>query len=812
MAVKEKERTSESGLRVNGETVMTQTAPISDTGLIRRAFYEEKKRRKAPGAKTVLRYASLLGGGFFLAFCPMPLGTYPLGAAFLAAVVGGVPDILFTLFGVIAGSMFITGGVYPAAVRFASAAMAGALVFARVGYRYRIGPRNEGRFCEPLYVRLIICAATLLAFSVLRLAAEGLSGQSAAGLFFTVSLGTSATYLYSVLFDKGLRRSDLFGAGAVFALATFTAALCPTVIAGTSLAVFISPFAAVFFGVAGGQARGGLAGAVTGCAMYLGHAMIAGESATLLSVISLSATGYLAGLFRNMNAAVRFTVPAVVGAGISLCTEGEAKLLSAILCVTATILVNCFSEEIAERRMFETDSGAGAVCGDYMNDMMMRRREKDMRRLTKSFSALSDIFANLSMNFRKPERNGVRGVCSDVINKYCVNCGRRDDCSACDGSVGGSEKLIDRLADGIRAGRDDCFFAECPNGEKISKELNDGITVLFEESLKNDKTGLFSSEYASVAKLLSATAPVGEEYKRDRLLSERLTKAFSGKDFFADVIAVCGRRRKAVIAGGADVSRSMMGASQIKGLCERVCGVSFSEPEFTAAERNMIMLLEQRRVYNIVASKRESRKNGENICGDSSIMFYGDDRFYSVICDGMGSGSEAAVVSRICLAFTEKMLSGGNKTDIALSMLNNFVRSKADECPSAMDILSVDLLNGDGVFTKCGAAASYVLRKNKLFKITSKTPPVGIMEEQRQDSVPFEFRSGDVFLMISDGVLCETLGDDEFDRKIGELMRFSDGDTSESAADRIIAFAAAESGGRDDMTVIVGRVGVNPEK
>ena len=225
-----------------------------------------------------------------------------------------------------------------------------------------------------------------------------------------------------------------------------------------------------------------------------------------------------------------------------------------------------------------------------------------------------------------------------------------------------------------------------------------------------------------------------------------------------------------------------------------------------------MMLLEQRQVYNIIATKRERKKSGEKICGDSSLTFNGDDRFYSVVCDGMGSGNDAAVVSRICLAFTEKMLTGGNRTDVTLSMLNNFVRSKAGECPAAMDVLSVDLLNGDGIFTKCGAAPSYVLRKNRIFKITSRTPPIGIMERQRHDSLDFSFRSGDVFLMISDGALCETMSDDEFDRKIGELLRYGDGDTSETVAERILAFAVENAVRSDDVTVVVGRVSLNYEK
>ena len=829
MAVKEKERGAifkdapdpagvQTALAARGESVMTETAPVTDTGMIRRVFNEEERRRKRTDAPTVLRRTAMLGGGFFLASCPLPFSTYPLGIAFLSAVTGGVWEVLFALLGTVSGSFFITGGVYPAAMRYASAAMSVALVFARLGYGYWLGRRDEtyrGRmFSEPVYARLTAGAATLVGFSLIRLLTEGVTVQNVSTFLFTVSAGISAGYLYICLFDHDRRYGKLYEAGMLFLVFTLAAATCSVNLFGCSLATLAAPFAASLFGAAGGQTRGGLTGAAAGCALCFGNALLSGGEIVPAAAAVLAVFGYLSGMFRDSGTVVRLIVPTAVGIGLSVCFFESSVLLTSVLFVSAAAVTTAFGSEIdaAGKRMFHSSGESTAAFGEYINGMMTRRRERDMKKLIRSFSALSEIFSNLSLNFKRPERIGVKSICKDVINKYCAECELRENCTAFNGDPPGNEKLIDRLSDGLRAGKNDAFFSECPAGDAISTELNDRISVMFEEAMKNDRAGLFSSEYESVSRLLSATASLGDEYKRDRLLSERLTKAFSGKEFFADVIAVCGRRRKAVVAGGTDISRSIIGASQIKGLCERVCGVSFSEPEFVAEERNMMMLLEQRRVYNIIASKRERKKNGEKICGDSSLMFYGDDRFYSVICDGMGSGNEAAVVSRICLTFTEKMLSGGNRTDVTLSMLNNFVRSKAEECTAAMDILSVDLLNGDGIFTKCGAAPSYVLRKNKIFKITSRTPPVGIMEQQRQDSLDFAFRSGDVFLMISDGALCETMRDDEFDRRMGELMRYGDGDTSETVAERILAFACENAVCGDDITVVVGRVSMNPEK
>ena len=153
------------------------------------------------------------------------------------------------------------------------------------------------------------------------------------------------------------------------------------------------------------------------------------------------------------------------------------------------------------------------------------------------------------------------------------------------------------------------------------------------------------------------------------------------------------------------------------------------------------------------AAAGETKKN-ETFSGDLICMFEnGHDFFYSLISDGMGSGSEAALTSRLCAVFLKKMLEAGNSKPVSLEMLNNFLRSKNTECFATVDLLEMDLINGKASFIKGGAASSYVLRGERIFKISSNTTPFGIVRNVNAEEVKFELKDGDVIVMVSDGAV-----------------------------------------------------------
>ena len=68
------------------------------------------------------------------------------------------------------------------------------------------------------------------------------------------------------------------------------------------------------------------------------------------------------------------------------------------------------------------------------------------------------------------------------------------------------------------------------------------------------------------------------------------------------------------------------------------------------------MTLEAAQRFKAEYAASSDTKKDEKFCGDMICMFDNDsDYFYSLISDGMGSGKEAALTSRLCGIFLKKM-------------------------------------------------------------------------------------------------------------------------------------------------------------
>jgi len=139
-------------------------------------------------------------------------------------------------------------------------------------------------------------------------------------------------------------------------------------------------------------------------------------------------------------------------------------------------------------------------------------------------------------------------------------------------------------------------------------------------------------------------------------------------------------------------------------------------------------------------------------------------------------------------------------------MLNSFLQgryaSSAYECSATLDLMEFDALTGKATFYKCGAAPTYVYRKGNLFKLRSRTMPLGILGEIDARVIDFELDEGDVIVMMSDGV---TGGKEECPYLFDLLRQNIDGAGAERTADLIMKYAKA-SGGEDDISLAVIQV------
>ncbi len=186
-------------------------------------------------------------------------------------------------------------------------------------------------------------------------------------------------------------------------------------------------------------------------------------------------------------------------------------------------------------------------------------------------------------------------------------------------------------------------------------------------------------------------------------------------------------------------------------------------------------------------------KDRAKTCGDRGVCFLGrDDQYYVILCDGMGTGEEAAHLSGYAIRLLEKLLRGGMGPEGALRLLNGNMLLRGSGTFSTVDLLRLDLHSGMAHLYKWGAAPSYWRDGERIRCVGTATPPPGIGAEML--SVPEKFKlsmkSGELLVMISDGAYGV-----ETEETIASYMGAS---TKELAALLISAMRA-----EDDMTAMV---------
>ena len=130
------------------------------------------------------------------------------------------------------------------------------------------------------------------------------------------------------------------------------------------------------------------------------------------------------------------------------------------------------------------------------------------------------------------------------------------------------------------------------------------------------------------------------------------------------------------------------------------------------------------------------------------------------------------------------------------------MRQRRTECFSTVDVLEFDLLDGSASFYKCGACPSFILRDGKVYRIASRTPPVGIMENLSAERIELRLRDGDLILMTSDGAADQT----DHSARPGAILAELDGASPERVCEAVLEDAARAYGGADDVTVLAVKI------
>lgn len=157
-------------------------------------------------------------------------------------------------------------------------------------------------------------------------------------------------------------------------------------------------------------------------------------------------------------------------------------------------------------------------------------------------------------------------------------------------------------------------------------------------------------------------------------------------------------------------------------------------------------------VYTPVVSVYGNRRSIHN--GDRCMEFAGmENQYYIVLCDGMGTGSEAVREGESGAELLRKLLSCGFPPEHALKSLNSICALRDRAGAVTVDLVQICLNTGKTTLYKWGGAASYLMGIAGAEKLGVTSPPPGLSVEAGQEvRCGLTLRKGQTLLLVSDGV------------------------------------------------------------
>ena len=470
-------------------------------------------------------------------------------------------------------------------------------------------------------------------------------------------------------------------------------------------------------------------------------------------------------------------------------------------------LLRRLSAEKTESECEEVEKSAidmvGTVALSYRN-----RYRGNLSALEMSLSAISSSIKEYSESSAKPTKDELGDLILECADKYCRVCDARGACMTKGDKrfTENASELAELLHKNGRITEDDLGSHPeyCRLSPNVTEAINRGAAILAEEKFKEMKKDTSSEDFSLIAKLINEARLEDEKEKSlNEELSARLAAVMNDAGFSNGAIRAFGVRRPYFILAAEDETGSMITAPELKKNIESIAGVRLGTPEFYRRGKMALMECASDRSYAAECASASIAGERDEVSGDTAVAFESSNGyFYSLISDGMGSGYEAKETSSFVADFLSGALEFNPEGQTVLKILNHTIRHRRRECSATVDLFSVDLYRGDAEFLKSGAAASYVKRGSSIFRIKSKTAPLGLMKSVDAERIKIDLEGDDYIIMLSDGI-AKSAEDTPW---LLELLAKPPKRNLKEYADSILAAALKNLPHSDDMTVCVTRV------
>lgn len=142
------------------------------------------------------------------------------------------------------------------------------------------------------------------------------------------------------------------------------------------------------------------------------------------------------------------------------------------------------------------------------------------------------------------------------------------------------------------------------------------------------------------------------------------------------------------------------------------------------------------------------------VCGDVTEQLTEGACQYLLLCDGMGTGREAALDAKMVALFAARLLRAGFSGSVAARLVNAalLTREPGDR-GSTLDVFSLNGMQGTTTLYKAGGSASFLRSAEEVRRLPGGGLPVGSAETVRDELQQLELLPGDWLVLASDGAL-----------------------------------------------------------
>lgn len=407
-------------------------------------------------------------------------------------------------------------------------------------------------------------------------------------------------------------------------------------------------------------------------------------------------------------------------------------------------------------------------------------------------------------------------VCENVEKEVCNNCGLKTYCY--EHRQGITRDDFFRLEELLEAhGRvsendvEEAFVKNCCKKGEIARSMNinyrEYLSALEAQQRVSDVRSVVAGQFSGVSDILG---DLSQEFKNtmrcDTDSADRIISSLGALGAIP-VECVClvsdgGRMSVELVLSAKGDKKLSKGA--IMREVSKCCGRRFDLPTVTCEGDRIRAALCEMPVYDVEIGSDQHIANNGKLCGDCLDYFNdGFGKTYALVCDGMGTGGRAAVDGNMAVSVMGRLLRSGLSADSSLQIVNSALMVKSeDESLSTLDLTGIDLYTGKVTIKKAGAPATFIRKNGRVISREMPSLPAGILNGVKFSSDTINLSSGDMVVMVSDGVIT---GDEKWLEKL--IRSWNEGSTQELA--RAVVDEAIKRRGDspdDDITALAIRI------